>query len=352
MKALSVKPGDPASLGIDDVPLPGTLDGSILARTLAIGICGTDLEIINEGYGEPPEGQERLILGHESLGEVVEAPPESGFLPGQLVVGMVRRPDPEPCIHCSRGEVDMCRNGLYSERGILGLHGYASEVFRLQPEFAVPVDPKLGVPGVLIEPASVVAKAGDHALHMLRRENIPVSVALVTGAGPIGLLAAMMLCRRGIETHVVDIVEDGPKPDLVRRIGAYYHAGSPTDLKIQPEAIIECTGIGKVATAAGAISAPGAVMALTGIAASSTSYETDLNAMNRRLVLGNRVVFGSVNAARRHYELAANALAAFDQDLLSRLISRRVPLDRWREAMTRQPDDLKVVLDFDGSMSE
>jgi threonine dehydrogenase-like Zn-dependent dehydrogenase len=347
MKALSVRPGDPSSLGIVDVPAPRARDGSILVRTRAIGICGTDLEIINDGYGEPPDGEDRLILGHESLGEVVEAPADSQFFPGQLVVGMVRRPDPEPCVHCSRGEVDMCRNGLYRERGILGLHGYASEFFRLEPEFAVPVDPRLGDLGVLIEPASVVAKAGDHTLHMLRRENIPVSVALVTGAGPIGLLAAMMLRRRGIDTYVVDIVEDGPKPDLVRRIGALYHAGSPTDLKIQPEAIIECTGIGKVAAAAGSISAPGAVMALTGIAASSTSYETDLNAMNRRLVLGNRVVFGSVNAARRHYDLAANALADFDPDLLSQLISRRVPFNRWEEAMTRRDDDLKVVLDFE-----
>jgi len=305
------------------------------------------MEIAHQGYGEAPEGEERLILGHESLGQVIEAPQTSGFRPGQLVVGMVRRPDPEPCLHCARGQVDMCRNGLYRERGILKMHGYGSEFFRLEPEFAIPVDPSLGDLGVLVEPASVVAKAGDHAVHILQRENIPVGVGLVTGAGPIGLLAAMMLVRRGIETHVVDIVERGAKPDLVRRMGATYHCGSPSDLDIEPEVVIECTGIGKVATAAGSITAPGAVMALTGISGRADSDETDLNAMNRRLVLGNRVVFGSVNAARRHYELAAQALTGIDRDLVEPLISRRVPLDRWQEAFTRQPDDLKVVLTFD-----
>jgi threonine dehydrogenase-like Zn-dependent dehydrogenase len=155
-----------------------------------------------------------------------------------------------------------------------------------------------------------------------------------------------MLKRRGIETYVIDVVEQGPKPDIVRSIGAHYHAGRASDLDIEPEVIIECTGIGSVAADAGSISASGSVMALTGISSASSSFETDLNAMNRRLVLGNRVVFGSVNAARRHYELAANAIAESDPDILARLISRRVSLDRWPEALERKKDDLKVVLDF------
>jgi len=313
---------------------------------MAVGMCGTDAEIIRDGYGQAPDGAEFLIIGHESLGEVMYAPPDSGLKTGQLVVAMVRRPDPVPCIHCSRGELDMCRNGLYVEAGINGLHGYACEMFELEPEFAVPVASELGELAVLVEPASVVAKAGDHALHMLRREDIAVHEALVTGAGPIGLLAAVMLCRRGIKTYVVDVVEDGPKPDLVRQIGGIYHAGSPLDLDIEPELIIECTGIGKVATEAGGMSAPGAVMALTGISSAADSVEADFNTMNRRLVLGNRVVFGSVNAARRHYELAARALEGFDPALLSRFISRRVPLECWDSALVREPGDIKVVLEL------
>src|SRR5262249_28074457 len=104
----------------------------------------------------------RLVLGHESLGVVEAAPPGCGFAPGDLVVGIVRRPDPEPCPACAVGEWDMCRNGRYTERGIKERHGYGAERFRIEPDFAVKVDPALGVLGVLLEPASILAKAWDH----------------------------------------------------------------------------------------------------------------------------------------------------------------------------------------------
>ena len=120
----------------------------------------------------------------------------------------------------------MCRNGLYRECGIKQQHGYAREVYRLDPEFAIPVDPELGDLGVLLEPASVVAKACVHSLHFLQRTDVPARTALITGAGPIGLLAALAARHYGLETYVVDIVESGPKPDLVRDLGAHYHAGS------------------------------------------------------------------------------------------------------------------------------
>ena len=323
MRALAVKPGDASSAGIIEVPDPKPANGNLLVRAIAVGICGTDAEIVRDGYGQPPADEEYLIIGHESLGEVLEAPQGCGFTRGQLVVGMVRRPDPEPCSYCGRGELDMCRNGLYRERGINHLHGYASELFELEPEFAVPVAAELGDLAVLVEPASVVAKAGDHALHILRRESMAVRVALVTGAGPIGLLATMMLCKNGIETHVVDVVDGGPKPDLVRRIGGTYHACSPRDLAIEPELIIECTGIGKVAAAAGAISAPGAVMALTGIASDSQTFEADFNAMNRRLVLGNRgESHGQRHCNRRKVFFRSHWSCSFG-------MSRRVSGFRW-----------------------
>jgi threonine dehydrogenase-like Zn-dependent dehydrogenase len=348
MKALAVRPGIPDSAEVIDVRSPDPGDGSIVVRGRAIGICGTDLEIIEGGYGEAPPGQQHLILGHESLGEVIEAPSGSGFAPGQPVVGIVRRPDPEPCDHCELGEWDMCRNGLYTECGIKQRHGYAREVFRLDPQFAVPVDPSLGALGVLVEPASVVAKALSVGLHILLRTDVPARTALITGAGPIGRLTALGTCQYGLDTYVVDIVEDGPKPDLVRELGAHYHAGSASDLDISPEVVIECTGIGALLREAGTIAAPGAVIALTGISSAPAAAEVDLNVMNKNVVLTNKVVFGSVNASRAHYELAASALARADPGWLGRLISRRVPADRWREALVRQPDDVKVVLDLPG----
>jgi threonine dehydrogenase-like Zn-dependent dehydrogenase len=329
-----------------EVAPPEPSEGSVLVRTLAVGICGTDVEILEGGYGEAPPGEGHLILGHESLGEVIEAPAGSGFAPGQLVVGIVRRPDPEPCDHCEIGELDMCRNGLYRECGIKQLHGYAREQFRLDPEFAIPVDSKLGDLAVLMEPASVVVKACVQSLHFLQRTGVPARTALITGAGPIGLLAALGTSQYGLDTYVVDIVEGGPKPDLVRGLGAHYHAGSARDLDISPEVVIECTGIGAVLRDAGAKAAPGAIVALTGISAAPAPEQIDLNVFNKNMVLNNKVVFGSINAARSHFEVAERVLARTDPAWLSRLITRRVPSDHWQEAIERQPDDVKVVLDM------
>jgi threonine dehydrogenase-like Zn-dependent dehydrogenase len=346
MKALAVRPGTPNSAQMLDVAPPHPAEGALLVRSCAIGICGTDVEIIEHGYGEPPPGDDHLILGHESLGEVVEAPAGSGFAPGQLVVGMVRRPDPVPCDHCAIGEWDMCRNGLFTECGIKGRHGYARELYRLDPQFAVPVDATLGELGVLIEPMSVIAKASFQSLHFLQRSGVPPRTALITGAGPIGLLAALATSQYGLDTHVVDIVDRGPKPELVRGLGAHYHAGSARDLAIAPEVVIECTGIGAVIRDAAAIAAPGAVVALTGISATPAPTEVDLNVVNKKMVLSNNVLFGSVNAGRAHYESAAQFLTRAGPAWLGRLISRRVPAERWPDALDRQPDDVKVVLQF------
>src|SRR4051794_40742777 len=162
MRAVTVIPKKADSARLDDVPEPSPEAGSLLARALAVGVCGTDGEIVAGQYGWPPPGRERLILGHESLGRVIETPAGTGFSAGDLVVGIVRRPDPVPCANCAVGEWDMCRNGRYTERGIKELDGYCSERFRVEPEFAVKLDPALHEVGVLLEPASVVAKAWEH----------------------------------------------------------------------------------------------------------------------------------------------------------------------------------------------
>ena len=150
-------------------------------------------------------GEQHLILGHESPGRVEQAPDGCGFVAGDLIVGIVCWPDPEPCIACAAGEWDMCRNGKYTERGIKERHGYGAERFRIEPEFAVKIDPALGILGVLLEPASILAKAWDHTDRIGQRSRAwAPRTLLVTGAGPIGLLAALMRSQRGLEVHVVD----------------------------------------------------------------------------------------------------------------------------------------------------
>ena len=162
----------------------------MLVEALAVGICGTDVEIAEGGYGWPPPGRDRLILGHESLGRVVDPGP-SGFEVGEHVVGIVRRPDPVPCPNCAVGEWDMCSNGGYTERGIKAVDGFMAERWRIEPEYAVRVDPQLGVLGVLLEPTTVVAKAWEHIAAIGRRTFWDPHTVLVVGAGPIGLLGAL-----------------------------------------------------------------------------------------------------------------------------------------------------------------
>jgi len=197
MKALTVIPLQAGSAALSDVDEPPETDGPVLVETLAVGICGTDIEILSGAYGWAPPGHDRLVLGHESLGRVLEAPAGAAVVKGDLVVGIVRRPDPVPCANCAVLEWDFCRNGQYTERGIKEHDGYLSERYRITPDFVVKVDPSLGILGVLLEPTSVVAKAWEEVDRVGGRAHWDPKTALVTGAGPIGLLAALLGVQRG-----------------------------------------------------------------------------------------------------------------------------------------------------------
>lgn len=346
MKAITVVPGKPNQVEIRDVDEPGPELGSLLVEGRLLGICGTDIDIVDKGYGAAPAGQERLLVGHESLGKVLEAPDDSGFAPGDLVAGIVRRPDPVPCGPCSVGEWDFCRNGLYTERGIKELNGFGSQRWRSEPQYAVRLDPALAERGVLLEPVSVLAKAWEQTERILTRSSWKPKVALITGAGPIGLFAAMLGVQRGLEVHVLDLNDSGPKPQLVTDLGGTFHTGDVRDTGLQPDVVIECTGAGSLVYALTEAVGAGAVICLTGISSGSRKVAVDLDTTARELVLENGVVFGSVNAGRRHYEQAAAALAKADPRWLDRLITRRVPMSGYADALHKRNDDVKVVVDL------
>jgi len=348
MRAITVSPGITNSARLEDVPPPPVSEGAILVRTLAIGVCGTDREIIAGEYGWSPPGESRLVLGHESLGRVEQAPAQSGFASGDLVVGVVRRPDPVPCPACAAGEWDMCRNGRYAERGIKELHGYGAEQFRVEPEFAIRIDPTLDSLGVLVEPASIVAKAWDHIERIgARSRSWHPRTVMVTGAGPIGLLAALMGAQRGLEVHVLDHNASGPKPALTRALGATYHTDGVAAIdRVQPDVLIECTGAPTLIRDVLGRTAPDGIVCLAGVTAPGHALDFDIGLYNRTMVLNNETVFGTVNANRTHYEMAAAQLARADRDWLARLITRSVPVERWAEALQNRPDDIKVVIDF------
>lgn len=346
MRAITIQPRVPGSARLEQVPEPPATDGGVLVRTVAMGVCGTDLELVRGEFGDAPPGSERLILGHESLGTIVEAPAGSGLAPGQPVVGIVRRPDPVPCPSCASGEWDMCRNGLYTEHGIKGLHGFGAEFFRIPPRFVVPVDPSLGLTAVLLEPASIVAKAWEHIDRFAARTIWRPSRVLVTGAGPIGLLAALLGTQRGYDVHVLDRVTAGPKPALVESLGATYHSDGVKHLGHESDIILECTGAASVILEVLHLVAPSGIVCLTGVSSGGRVLPIDLQDVNRELVLENNVVFGTVNANRRHYDAAARALIEAEPEWLEALITRRVPLERWAEALDRRPDDVKPIIMF------
>ena len=335
----------PNSIRLDNVPEPPASDGEVLVETMAIGICGTDREIVAGSYGSAPDGADRLVIGHESLGRVLDAPSGSYLRLGDLVAGIVRRPDPVPCPACAHGEWDMCRNGLYTERGIKRRNGYAAERFRIESEFAIKLDPDLHTCGVLLEPTSIVAKAWDQIERIgSRTRSWQPRTVLITGAGPIGLLAALLGHQRGCDIHMYDQHESGAKPELVRALGASYHF---RDLGgFAPDLVIECTGATPVILEAVKRAAPDGIVCLAGLSSGGHKLQLDIGRLARTMVLENSVVFGSVNANRKHYETAAAALVKADRDWLGRLITRRVPLDRWNEALIRDSNDIKVIIEF------
>ncbi|MFC8394031.1 glucose 1-dehydrogenase [Streptomyces sp. NPDC057238] len=348
MRALTVRPGEKDSLEVREVPDPAPAAGELLVRGLAVGVCGTDREIARGEYGWAPPGRERLVLGHESLGRVRQAPPGSGFSAGDLVAGVVRRPDPEPCGACARGEFDMCRNGRYTERGIKEIDGYGAQAWCVEADYAVKLDPRLERVGVLMEPATVVAKAWEQVERVGGRSWFEPRRVLVTGAGPIGLLAALLGAQRGLEVHVLDRVTEGLKPALVRELGATYHAEDAERVvsAVRPDVVIEATGANEPVLASLTGTAHYGVVCLTGVSPAGRRTTVDAGSLNREIVLQNDAVVGSVNANLRHYRQAADALAKADPPWLERLITRRVPLERAKEAFAPRPDDVKVVIEL------
>jgi glucose 1-dehydrogenase len=344
MQAIAITPGRAGTLELAEVAEPAREQGSILVRALALGVCGTDRELIDGAYGEAPPGASRLVIGHESLGRVMDAPQDSGFQVGDRVVGVVRHPDPVPCPNCALGEWDLCRNGKYTERGIKQADGFSAEHWRSDPGFTVKVDPRLGLAAVLLEPASVLAKAWEHIERIGRRSRWSPRRALITGAGPVGLMAALIGMQRGLEVHVLDHNDDGPKAKLVRDLGATYHARFPA---LDPDIVIECTGSPRLIVQAVTGAAPGGIVCLTGLGDKKQAASFDVATLNQSMVLENRVVFGSVNANLRHYQAAAEALARADHAWLDGVLTRKVPLARWREAYEKRPGDVKTVLVYE-----
>ncbi|MCA1840938.1 MAG: glucose 1-dehydrogenase [Actinobacteria bacterium] len=357
MKAVVVTPKQAGTGRVQEVPTPEPAADQALVEVIEVGVCGTDLEILHGLYGEAPPGDDYLIIGHENFGKVVSAPAGSDLSPGDHVVAIVRRPDPVPCPQCGVGEFDMCSNGQYTERGIKGRHGYMSEYYVETPQYLVKLPDSLTEIGVLIEPLTVVEKGVIQSEEIQKRMTWTPHEAVVTGAGPIGLMATMLLRSRGYDVYTLDVVErDSLRAQMVEACGAHYVKGDEEPLSALCarvggiDLIVEATAVAQIVFDAIDAIGPNGVVCLTGVSAGSRSLQIPADKLNLEMVLDNKVVFGTVNANRRYFEAAVQDLQTFEKmwpGLCSKVITRRVPFDAFEEALTPRPGiDVKSTVSF------
>ena len=334
---------------VADVPPPERRREECLVRVLEVGICGTDRDIDAGRYGEAPRGSDYLIDGHESLGEVVEGPKYKG----ELVVAMVRRPCPERCIACRTGRVDFCRSGNHEERGIRRRHGYLAECYAESPEYLIHVPAELRKFAVLLEPMSVVQKALREVYAIQRRMPWEPKRLLVTGAGSIGTLGACVARLKGLEVVIYSRGPSAGADHIIREhIGAQYV--SSDDRKLSDIGLfdigMDATGYSPLAWGAAEVLDVNGVMCMLSVTGGKKHIDIPSDALNDKFVLGNRLLFGSVNAAREDFENGVRDFVELEQrwpGMMEHFITRRLPLDRIRTALDeRPPDDLKTVIEL------
>jgi glucose 1-dehydrogenase len=357
VRAIVVKPGERDSIHMRDMPDPPLAPDQVAVKTVRVGLCGTDVEIYDGRFGRAPDGDEFLILGHENFGVVQEVGRKvAGFKPGDLVVATVRRPC-GVCYACAQGETDMCTSGRYEERGILGRHGYLAEYYVEAPRWLNRIPKRIADVAVLLEPTSVVEKAIDHAFLIQKRFRWKPKTALVLGGGPIGLLATAVLRLRGLQTHVVGREADSdPRARVASTLGATYHSvADKTLVDLQRELppidlAIEATGASRVAFDAMRIIGRSGVLCLLSVTGGSTRAPEPIDTINQHLVLGNAVVFGSVNANRRHFRMGVKDLVAIQRaypGVLERVITERLPWSRYREWFGERRGGIKTTLEIE-----
>jgi threonine dehydrogenase-like Zn-dependent dehydrogenase len=315
------------------VPEPEiTQPSQVLFRILEAGVCGTDRELANFRLGAPPGGEQYLILGHEAIGEVVAAGSAvTNVKPGDLVVPMVRRACVPACVSCARSRRDLCVTGNYTERGIVGAHGYFADFAVDEAQDLVPVPSAVAEFGVLIEPLSVVEKAVQTAF---RIHEPGLRSAIVVGAGAIGILAALLLQSRGLEVTVSSIEpEDGPRAALITHAGIRYTNSTSGRADI----VIEATGSPAAALQAVQMLAPLGVLVVLG----ASVAEGRISFLD--LIVHNQVIAGSVNASPEAFTLAVQDLGRFRPATLRAMI-HRVPFGDFESSILGPPDSRPKVV--------
>jgi threonine dehydrogenase-like Zn-dependent dehydrogenase len=357
MRALGVFPGARAiRLVAHDPPALVALT-DVRLRVVEVGICGTDREICRFEFGTPPAGADHLVLGHECLAEVVEVGAGvRAVSPGDLVVPAVRRPCPHAaCAPCRTGRQDHCHTGDFVEHGIKGRHGFLVEEAVEDERYLHRVPAALRDVAVLVEPLTIAEKA----LAQVRRVRERLAdgsgrIALVAGAGPVGLLAAMVLAADGFDTNVWSVEpESDARAGLIASLGIGYTSAARATLEEvgarlgNVDVLLEATGAPRVTFQALEALGHNGILVLLGLPGRRSALEVDAAAVVRTLVLRNQVVLGTINAGRDAFEAAIRDLAVFESrwpGALRRLITGRFPLDAHAAALRGEAGSIKNVI--------
>jgi glucose 1-dehydrogenase len=339
VQALATVPGTHGATAVAHLPDAEAGPGEVLVRVLEVGVCGTDREIHEGLFGAAPEGEERLVLGHEALA-VVERDGH-GFAAGDLVAATVRR-SCRRCAACAAGAPDACGTGDYLERGITRLHGYAADLAAERPEFLVPVPASLGRLGVLAEPASVCERALRHVRAIGGRQPWAPRRALVLGPGAIGMLATYLLRLDGYEVWTAGRSAGGEKAQLAEAAGARYVATGTTPVAGLAaeiggfDVVVEATGDAQVMADTLSLLGRNGVACLLGIDGRPREVAIDGRVLAVDTILQNRALFGSVNAHRTDWDAAVEHLDRARRrwpEALERFVGRRVAPDDFAEAL-------------------
>ncbi|MBI3360596.1 MAG: glucose 1-dehydrogenase [Chloroflexi bacterium] len=358
MKAISVFPREPNSVHLAELPMPKVTDvpngRGVLIKIIRVGVDGTDKEINAGEYGGAPPGYDFLTIGHESFGKVVEIGPNVRDLAvGDYVVLTVRRPGGS--IYDQIGTYDMTTDETYYERGINLRHGYLTEYVVDDPEYIVKVPPGLKQLGVLLEPISIAEKGIYQAYEIQRRLKVwRPQRAAVLGAGPLGLIATFLLRLRGFD--VTTLARTRPptfNAELAEAVGARYVSTQDMPMKDTSarygpwDLIFEATGNSQATFEALEILARNGVLIVTGISAAGRQVSISGDMINLGLVLGNKVMFGTVNANREYFEMGVQDVALAEQlwpGWLARFLTHPVKgLENYAEMMRLLMEEKKAI---------
>ncbi len=356
MKAVAVIPGKKDSAHLREVPIPRINDSELLIRSINCGICNTDREINDGLYGTAPQGSNYLIMGHESFGIVEEVGRHvSGIQKGQYVVRSVRRSCGD-CPNCLAGANDMCTTGRFIESGIKELHGCMAEYFKDTHAYLIHIPQELADVAVLLEPLSVVEKAYRQAKQIQQRMVWKPKNALIIGAGSIGILQAMLLREQDLDVYVAARSKPGNlKSRLIQKIGAEYVSTLVTSLDElvsktgRFDYILEASGDSSMVFQAMDKVANNGVLCITSITGGNKQYALPCDKLNLEYVLGNKILFGSVNANKRDYQNGVKSLIRFMErwpDVLPSMFTRRLPLAEYDKALKASSDDIKTVIEI------